>query len=184
MRADPDIPFDELPTRVRRRLAVDSLLRSLAVSAAIVVGYFVLPMTNLDTSGVVLLFVGLAVMSGVLAWQIRAIATSPYPRVRAVGALTTSVPLFFVVFATTYFLLERNDPGAFTEPMTRLDAVYFTITTFATVGYGDIAAVSETARALATVQMLGDLAIVGFVARAFVNALQTGLERRSSGRGR
>ena len=154
MRADPDVPFDELPRRVRRRLAVDSLLRSLGVSVLIVVGYFTLPMSNLNPSALAVLVGGIALVIGLLSWQITSIAGSPYPRIRAVGALAISVPLFFVVFATGYYLMDRADPGGWTQPMTRLDSLYFTITTFTTVGYGDITAVSQTARAVVIVQML------------------------------
>ncbi len=32
------------------------------------------------------------------------------------------------------------DPAAFNETLTRIDSLYFTLTVFATVGFGDIAA--------------------------------------------
>jgi voltage-gated potassium channel len=175
---DAETTYQQLPKRVRRRLAVTSLLRSLLVSVAIVVGYFILPMSRLDGALAVELGGGLAVVTLVLGWQIREIARSPYPRVRAIGALATSVPLFLTVFATTYHLMGRAQPENFSEPLTRLDAAYFTVTVFATVGFGDIVAVSEAARAVATVQMLGDLVIVGLVARALFTAVQTGLSRQ------
>ena len=178
MRAPPAVPYSELPPRARRRMAASSLLRSLLVSTVIVVGYFTLPMAHLVGSAGVVLVVGLAAMSSLVFWQLRGVARSSYPRIRAIGALATSVPLFFVFFATTYFLMDGAAPSAFTEPLSRLDALYFVVTVFATVGFGDIVAVSEPARAVVLVQMLGDLAIVGFVARAFVGALQTGLSRR------
>ena len=103
-------------------------------------------------------------------------------RIRALGALAISAPLFFVVFSTAYYLMDQTYPGSWTEPMTRLDAVYFTVTTFTTVGFGDITAVSQPARIVVTVQMLGGLVIVGLVARAFINAMQTGLQRREANR--
>jgi voltage-gated potassium channel len=175
---EAETTYQRLPERVRRRLAVASLLRSLLVSVTIVVGYFILPMSRLHGALGVELGGGLAVVTLVLGWQIREIARSPYPRVRAIGALATSVPLFLAVFATTYYLMGRAEPGNFSEPLTRLDAAYFTVTVFATVGFGDIVAVSEAARAVATVQILGDLVIVGLVARTLFTAVQTGLSRQ------
>lgn len=169
--------YAELPARTRRRLAIGSLLRSLLVSAVIVAGYFLLPM-RLDRSAVVGLVIGLTVVAVVLAWQIREIARSPYPRIRLVGSLATSVPLFLAVFATTYFLIGRAEPANFSEPMTRLDSAYFTVTVFATVGFGDIVAVSSLARTITTVQMIGDLIIVGLVARTLFGAVQHNLSRR------
>ena len=154
------------------------MLRSLLVSVVIVAGYFLLPMSRLDASLIMVLGCGLAVVTLLLWWQIREIARSPYPRIKAIGALATSVPLFLAVFATTYFLMGQADPEHFSESMTRLDAAYFTVTVFATVGFGDIVAVSPAARAVATIQMLGDLVVVGLVAKTLLGAVQHSLSHR------
>ncbi|RZU11269.1 ion channel [Kribbella rubisoli] len=175
---DSEAGYAQLPPRARRRVAVASLLRSLLVSSVICAGYFLLPL-RLDGSVAVLGLVGGLTLVGILlAWQIREIARSPYPRLRAVGAMATSVPLFLAVFASTYFLMGRAQPSNFSEPLTRLDAAYFTVTVFATVGFGDIVAVSQSARVVATLQMLGDLIIVGLVARTLLGAVQRSLRHR------
>lgn len=164
------------------RDALASLLRSLAVSAAVVTAYFVLPFTSPRAPDhLATLLVGVGLVAGLLVWQVRSIVRSPFPGVRAVGALAVSVPLFLVVFATTYFVMGRSDPAQFSEPLTKLDAAYFTITAFATVGFGDIVPVSQTARAVATAQMVGDLVLVGLIARVVVGAVQEGRSRRRSG---
>ena len=178
MRAPPAVPYGDLPPATRRRLAARSLLRSLLVAVVLVAGYFALPMTRLTAVTEVFLAAGLLLLIWLLVWQIRAVASSPYPRLRMVSALATSVPLFFVIFSTTYFLMERTTPGSFNVPLSRLDALYFVVTVFATVGFGDIVAVTEPARAVVLLQMVGDLVVVGFVARAFVEALKTGLRRQ------
>lgn len=182
MRAQASVPFGELPRHVQRHLAATSLVRSGLVSVAVLVGYFALPMANLLGSAGLILIFGTLLLGWLLTWQLRAIASSPYPRIRMVGALATSVPLFFVVFATTYFVMDGSAPGTFNQQLSRLDALYFTVTVFATVGFGDIVAIAEPARAVVLVQMVGDLVIVGFVARAFVRAVETGLSRRDAGR--
>lgn len=173
-----DLPYDQLPARVQRRLALTSLGRSMVVSVAIVIGYFVLPMTRLHAGELGVLVAGLALVAVLLAWQIREITRSPYPRIRAAGALATTVPLFLIIFSTTYYLMSESQASSFTEPLDRLDALYFTVTVFATVGFGDIAPVSATARTVTMLQMIGDLAIIGLAARALLNAVQTGLQRR------
>ena len=172
------LSYEQLPPRARRRLALASLLRSAVVSVAIVVGYFVLPMTKLQTAEAGVLVAGIVVVALLLAWQIRQITRSPYPRIRAAGALATSVPLFLIIFATSYYLMDQSQEGQFTEPLNRLDSLYFTVTVFATVGFGDIAPVSQAARIVAILQMIGDLAIIGLAARALFNAVQTGLEHK------
>lgn len=63
-------------------------------------------------------------------------SSSRYPLLRSVEAMATSIPLFLVVFATTHYLLNELKPGNYPEPMTRLDPLYFTTSTFATVGFG------------------------------------------------
>ena len=100
-----------------------------------------------------------------LAWQVREILRSPYPAAQAVSALVVSVPLFLTLFAMTYYLMGQAEPSTFSEPMTRLDAMYFTVTVFATVGFGDITAVSQGARAVTIVQMMAGLVLVGLIAR-------------------
>jgi hypothetical protein len=175
---DTDLSYQELPVRVRRRLAVGSLLRSMVVSVAIVVGYFLLPMRGLSDAEGLGLVIGLAVVALLVAWQFREIVRSPYPRIRAVGALATSLPLFLVVFATTYHLMGAAQPSSFSEPMDRLDALYFTVTVFATVGFGDIVPTTDATRTVTMVQMIGNLVMVGLVARALFSAVQTNIKRR------
>jgi len=178
MRADAKMSYEQLTPRARRRIAVRSLLRSLLVSVVIVTGYFLLPMKRLDGNSAVVLGVGLAIVTLLLGWQIREISRSSYPRIRGVEALATSVPLFLTVFATVYYLLENAQPGSFSEAMNRLDAAYFTVTVFATVGFGDIVPKTGLARTITIVQMLGDLLIVGVVAKALFGAVQVGLSRK------
>ena len=43
-----------------------------------------------------------------------------------------------MVFASTYFVMERVSAANFTQPLTRTGALYFTVTVFSTVGFGDI----------------------------------------------
>ena len=64
--------------------------------------------------------------------------------------------------------MERVSAASFTQPLTRTDALYFSVTVFTTVRFGDITAKSETARVVLIVQMLGDLALLGVGARVRV----------------
>jgi hypothetical protein len=178
MRVKPELPFDQVPDRERRRIVTRSVIRSTLLSVAIVVGYFVLPMTNLLGFPGLYLAVGIAGLAWLMFWQLRAIAHSPFPRLRAVGTIATTVPLFFTLFASVYYLMDLDAPGMFNEPLSRLDALYFTVTVFATVGFGDIVAVAEPARAVVLVQMVGGLTIVGLMARAIVRAVEVGLNSR------
>ena len=132
----------------------------------LVVLYYLLPMDRpLDTGTAVRLLIGLLVFAGATVWQVRAVAGSRYPGLRAAEALGLIIPLYLLLFASTYFLMERASAANFTQPLTRTDALYFSVTVFTTVGFGDIAAKSETARVVLIVQMLADLALLGAGAR-------------------
>jgi voltage-gated potassium channel len=61
--------------------------------------------------------------------------------------------VLFFLFASTYYAMDRSNPASFNEAITRIDALYLTVTVFATVGFGDVVATSETARIAVTVQI-------------------------------
>jgi voltage-gated potassium channel len=165
----------------QRKLVRRALVRPTLSGAALFVLYFALPLDSRFRAGtVVILFAGLSALAGLVALQVRTIVRSPYPRLTAITALAFSIPLFVLLFATAYFLMEQTASTAFSQSMTRLDALYFTVTVLTTVGFGDIAPHSELARALTTVQMVGDLLLIGLVVRVLLGAVQTGL----AGRGR
>lgn len=174
--------WEALPAGTRRRLAMTEVLRSALVALIIVTGYFLVPMSGrIELNGIVAVLGALAMVAALLAWQIRGILRSPYPGATAVGGLMVSVPLFLVTFASVYFVMAFRDPDSWSEPLTKLDALYFTVTVFATVGFGDIHAVSQMARAAATLQMVGGLVLVGVIARVVVAAVQEGRRRQGKG---
>jgi voltage-gated potassium channel len=170
----------DLSAAERRRLIFWAALRSVLIAAVLVVLYYVLPLDRpWDSDTAVRLLIGLVVVAGVVVWGVRFIAGSRYPGVRAAEAVALVIPFFLLLFASTYFVLERNSAASFTQPLTRTDALYFTVTVFSTVGFGDITAKSEAARVVLIVQMLADLVLLGTVLRVLLGAVQRGRERRS-----
>lgn len=171
---------DKLSPPPRGQFFLLAVVRPLATVTVLLVIYYLLPADRqLDTSTLVQLVLELVLVVAVLVWQVRRIMRSPYPAIQGIQALAFVIPLFLVVFAYTYYVLEHNLAGSFTKPLTRTDALYFVITVFSTVGFGDIAAVSQTARILVTIQMVGDLLILGGVLRVIVSAVQRSrVERR------
>ncbi len=102
------------------------------------------------------------------------ISRSARPALQAIEALATTLPLFLLLFASAYFIMAGASPANFSmHPLTRTDALYFTVTVFSTVGFGDITAASQSARLVVIVQMLLDLLALGLVVRAFVSAVQS-----------
>jgi hypothetical protein len=160
-------------------MIVRVLLRAAGSTIALVVIYYLLPLNRPSTgSAVTMLVVGLVVFIGLVALQVRSIVRSPFPGLRAIEALATSVPLFLLLFAATYDVMASLSASSFSQPLTRTDALYFTVTVFATVGFGDIAAKTEAARLVVTGQMIADLIIIGLGVRVIVGAVRRGRQRR------
>ena len=113
----------------------------------------------------------------IVASEVRLIPVHDQPTLRAVVAMATIIPLFLVLFAWIYLTMSRSDPAAFGTPLTRSSALYFTVTVFSTVGFGDIVPKTDTARLVCTVQMLGDLAVVAVVIRLILGAAARGVDR-------
>jgi voltage-gated potassium channel len=164
-----------LTARRRRWLIARGLLRALITGVVMVALYYVLPLDRRSDAAVfVVLVVGVALLAGMIAWQARAIVRSDYPGIRAVQALASTTPLFLLLFASAYFVLSLDDPAMFTEPLTRSDSLYFTVTIFTTVGFGDISAKAETTRLVVTTQMLLDLVVLGLGIQVILGAVKQG----------
>ena len=174
-------PVPELsPAERRRRISV-GLLRAAVVTAVLFGVYYLAPLSWLsDVHVAVSLIVGLIALTAVASWQLRAVVRARHPGIRAIQALTTTVPLFLLLFAASYLLMVQADADSFSaHPLTRTDTLYFTVTVFATVGFGDISPVSQAARLLVIAQMILDLLVLGLGIRVFLGAVQRGRERPS-----
>ena len=156
-----------------------AVLRALLKASVLIALYYLLPM-DLDGAGAgafVKLAVGALVFVGLMTWQLREITQSDTPGLRALEGLFAVVPLFLLLFATTYYVMSQSDASNFTAPLTRSDALYFTVTIFSTVGFGDISPRAEAARLLVSAQMILDLVILGLGVRIILNAVQRGRDR-------
>ena len=172
--------WHELPIATRRRLRRLGFLRVLATTTVLAALYYLLPLDH-DRNVPVTLTAGLLILAVFTAWQRRAVIKDRYPAVRAVEAMATTLPLFLLLFGWAYFTMAHNNPANFnTHPLTRTDTLYFTVTIFSTVGFGDITAASQLARLVVTAQMLLDLLILGLAVRVFVGAVQLARQQPGS----
>ena len=158
------------------------VLHASLLSAAYVLGlgiaYALLPLDgHLRGKGFGLLTVAIVVVVGCMALQLRAILHSSSPGIRGVQALITLLTVLLLSFASIYVLMSHSSPTAFNETLNHVDGVYFTVTVFATVGFGDIVPVSNAARVVVTMQMLLNLAVLGVGVRVLVSAVKWSRER-------
>ena len=150
-----------------------------AVSAVLLVAlYYLLPIEHRAHQSVALrLIAALTFFAIVLAIEVRQIANHDRPMLRAGVAMATIIPLFLILFAWIYLTMSASNPASFGEVLNRTGALYFTVTVFSTVGFGDITPKSDPARIVAMVQMLADLAVLAVVVRLILGAATRGMAR-------
>jgi voltage-gated potassium channel len=171
---------DKPEARAPARLIAFSAARIVATSGALLAIYYLLPLDDESTwAAVTTLIIGLVALIGLVVFQVRFILASPFPGIRAVEALASSVPLFLLLFASAYVVMERLSPADFSERLSHTDALYFTVTVFSTVGFGDITPKAELARLVVTGQMIADVVILGLAIKVILGAVRS---RRSGTR--
>ena len=158
----------------RRRALLVAVGRGLGIASVVTVAYFSLPLHALAALPFAVIVIGgVIILAAVIAYQVIAIFRAAQPAAKAIEALSLTGPLFLLLFASTYFLMSQADSANFNPAgLTRSDSLYFTVTVFTTVGFGDIVATSQSARELVTVQMILDLILIGAVIKAFVEAVK------------
>jgi voltage-gated potassium channel len=126
-------PYQGLPPAKRRRLILGAVLRGLLTTTVLVVLYYVLPYRSFNGDAALRILAGLVIFAGITVWQVRTITGSRYPGLRAAQALGLVLPLYLLVFASTYYVMQRASAANFSQPLTRTDALYFTVTVFSTM---------------------------------------------------
>ncbi len=150
-----------------------------ALVAAITVIYYVLPLPHKihEGSWSLLFGVGLAVLAVLIVWSIASLLRAgEQARLRALILLLTVTVLFF-----SYVDVALAEiPGQFVSLHTKTDGVYFSVSTLATVGFGDVHASGQLARVAVTLQIVFNLVFLG-AAIAMITGLWRERARRRAG---
>lgn len=147
-----------------------SVVRSIAVPTSLVVLYFAVPSDGRWLWPAILLAVAAVVaIVPITVRRIEMIQRSDHPMADALEAVALMVSLLLVSFSAAYYSLARNT-DQFPGLETRIDAFYFTVTTLATVGFGDLVPVGQGARAMVAVQILLNLSVIGGSIRVVAGA--------------
>jgi voltage-gated potassium channel len=172
-------PPDTADPHAGRRGAATVLL---AVLATVV--YFALPVPSRmkESSWALLFSLGVAVLGVLILVAIRRLLRAGEgARIRGLALLLVLTVLWFSWCEDALAAL----PGQFAQLSTKIDAVYFNVSTLSTVGYGDVHAVGQLARAAVTVQIVFNLVFIGAAAGIVTGALRSRATRRlQPGQGR
>ena len=167
--------FRELDKAGRRRAVGNSIIRLIIFFTILLGAYVLFPVGGFNEEnpgaawirliGVVVVFLA------AMALELHTIMAAQVPQIRAAEAVVELILILLCLFALLYVSMSETDPTSFSEPLNRIDSLYFTTSTFATVGFGDITPKSELARALLIVQMLADLGALVLIGKvAFLAA--------------
>jgi hypothetical protein len=156
------------------RLPVRKLVMTVLTVVLPMAVYFVLPLDDKGGKVLALVLVVLAAAS-LIPLSIRQaglVLRSPAPLFDAVRCIVSAVVFLIVAFSAAYYVLGTGYDGQIDGIVTKLDAVYFTVTILATVGFGDITADGQVARGLVTAQMVVNLAVLAVALRVVSWALK------------
>ncbi|WP_345034054.1 potassium channel family protein [Streptomyces sannanensis] len=148
--------------------------------ASMVAAYFLLPLNwfgpqrpVLSWTVLILALTLIAVLLLVQIWYVVTDREGTHPGI----VILLLVCLSVLVFSAGYYGLAK-EPGQFSGLHTRLDALYFTVVTLATVGYGDITAQGQTARVLVILQIVYNFVFLTAAATSLSRKVRSRLDKR------
>ena len=155
----------------------ESIFFILRTLGALVFIFWLLTLTPTETDPaisipLILLGLGIAGYGFVLRLQLKRVHRARMPGLIATESLIVSAALFIAIFSSVYVIVDGDVPGSFSEPLDHFSAAYFTLTVLATVGFGDITPVTDTARFLVMVQMALGLGFLAVIIKVFTSAAQ------------
>lgn len=157
-----------------------ALVRPTFTALMLTVMYFVVPLDGAaDLGAVTLLVVVLFVVVLLCTWQARSIVRAEHPVIRGMEALAAVVPTYIVGFSATYYSMAAASAANFSEPVSRMGSLYFTLSVFSTAGFGDITASTDFSRAVVSLQMVGNLIIIAIGGRLLVAVVRRGQARNA-----
>ena len=101
--------------------------------------------------------------------RVREIKTTERPTMCAIEALVLMFTLLIFGFSALYITIDRSGTQ-FVGMHTRIDAVYFTVTTLSTVGFGDIHAEGQAAKLAVIAQICVDFTLLAVSVRVLLGA--------------
>jgi len=166
--------------RLPLRPIIEGIVRSVGVVAATLIIYGLVPINGESSARAAALTAMLGILSILVVFgrQVTRVAHHPQPILAAVEAVALVFGMFVCLFALLYVSMEEGSPGSFSAAMTKTTGIYFSTTVLATVGFGDIAPVTDTARTVVTIQMVLGMVLFGTAIKALSYSARVGVKAR------
>jgi voltage-gated potassium channel len=151
-----------------------------ALVAIITTIYYVLPVPgHIDEASWAVLFgCGLAVLAVLIVLSIvRLLRVGEQTRVRTL-VLLLCITVFFFSYADVAL---AGIAGQFVSLHTKTDGLYFSVSTLATVGFGDVHATGQAARIAVTLQIVFNLVFLGSAIAMITGLWRERARRRATG---
>lgn len=101
---------------------------------------------------------------------------------RRLDALVIALMIAVLAFALGFYILAERRPDQIADLETRVDALYFTMATLLTIGYGDVHATGQAARVLVLIQMVFNVVVLATAASVISTRIRTRAEQRVEAR--
>jgi voltage-gated potassium channel len=156
-------------------------LRMTATLVVVLVLYFTVPVSSfeIEASYVVRLLVGLAALALLAVAVLSEVRHQMVDADRRVDGLVLALMVSVLGFALGFYVMAERTPAQLPGLDTRVDALYFTMTTLLTIGYGDIHAAGQAARVLVLVQMVFNVVIIATAVSTVTSRIRTRAEVRA-----
>ncbi|MEV7354197.1 potassium channel family protein [Kitasatospora sp. NPDC091276] len=168
------------PPPPQGRVDPRSALWLLSACTALILAYWALPLRLLGYQHPVLSWLVFAAalvgLSGLLLAKTTAVLRGDAKR--PVVWLSFLIFLAMTIFSATYYVMAAR-PGDFEGLVTRLDALYFTVVTLATVGYGDITPAGQAPRLVVILQIGYTFVFLATAAGTLSRTIRANVETRS-----
>lgn len=158
-------------------------LRLALLLVAVLVLYFVVPVST-EVRGaewvrIVVSLLAFGLLTVLVLHQVQLQIQDPD---RRIDGLVVALLVGVTGFAYAFYVIELHHPEQFAGMETRIDALYYTMTTLLTIGYGDVNAVGQAARALVLVQMVFNVVVIATAATTLSNQVRVRAAARAEER--
>ena len=162
--------MDPEALHAERRVIRRSLARTVLVLLGVTAVFLLLPVQALTLGDSFLIaavfLIGLAGAASLIVSQVMAYRNAKLSGRARLQGLLVALYVAVLFFALSYYLMAMSNPDQIAGLKTRMDALYFSLTIVSTVGFGDVHADGQAARAVVSLQLAFNLIFVSLAVAA------------------